>query len=169
MKYKIPPYTRWTIRATGSFSIQDTKGNILGPDDATSRRFTVETADAGLALDVQCAEDTKLSVNQIVRPSRYEQNSGIPVEIAAPIAEPTIQELIRMYIRESTDAGPEVETPEEFFDFDLDEDEGELLRSQYEYEDMDEEPIPPAGDSQESPAPQAEAEPEKESETQETP
>lgn len=156
MEIKIPPYARWEVRSTGPFSVLDADEHILGPDDSSTRVFRVETAGESKTVIVQGDKGTKFTQNVRVRPSPFEKNDGVPVAVQEPVSEPTIQEMLRMYLSEyaERDTG-ELETPDEFFDFG-DEDEQDLLTSPWEYTEMEEQFVPEAaapegGDSAESP------------------
>lgn len=165
---KIPPWCRFTIRATGEFTVKDKRGHILGPDMATARRFTIETAGDPLEIKVHHAESVEISSLAEVRPSPYEHNSGVPVEISAEVSQPTIQEMMRLYLADYRDRiePDEPETPDEFFDFG-DDDDDDLVFSQYQYDEMPEEPLSEP-DSQESGALLEEPEPTPAPQTQET-
>lgn len=142
-QYLVPPFARASVRASGSFTVYDgdAKGNkldIIGPRSSTDRLFQVETADNQRVIIVEHHQDTVINFKAQVRPSPYETNSGIPSELSQPISEPTIQDMVRMYIREAMVSAPdEPETPDEFFDFDVDDEEMHLFHS--EYEDMENE------------------------------
>lgn len=177
MHITLPPYARCTIRTSGPFSVARDEG-LIGPDSADSRVFTYETANDPVDLQVICDDDTLVTHDVQVRPSRYESNSGVPVMVQEPVNEPTIQEMIRMYLAQAVDKQTnEVETPEEFFDFGLDgDDEQDLLTSPWEYDAEvmeeqyapDDNQSPPESDSTESrtlqettETPEKETEPEK--------
>lgn len=150
-KFIVPPYTRATFRSDSPFTVWD-GDEIVGPNTATDRIFVVETAEE--EMDLEISTEGRVTMNGQIRPSPFESNDGVPVAISSEIAPPTIQDMIRMYIREATENDdPGLETPEEFFDFGEDEDDdGHLLNSPYEYEYLDDEyPLPQEGDSSESP------------------
>lgn len=136
--YTIPPFCRWTFRCSDTFYVYE-GDNLVGPNSSTTRLFVVETAKEARKLKVDVFKDAKFSTFAEVR-NPYEANDGVPAAISTPIKEPTIQEMIRMYIQEAVaPESNEPETPEEFFDFDMDDDDGHLMQSPYEYEEMDEE------------------------------
>ena len=159
-EHTIPPFCRWSVRASGEFCVLSEDGQVLGPNSAADRVFVMETAEKEFTINVVADEDTVLSWAANVRPSPFEKNSGVAVTVQQPVTEPTIQEMIRMYIREVTDSEDRPETPDEFFDFDMDDDEGELMYSQYEYDEMQEEYLmepeetPPPGERSEATRPE---------------
>lgn len=159
-KYTVPPYCHWEFRCSDTFYVYHGDA-LVGPDSSTARRYCVETAGESMELKIDTMKDAKVSTLARVRPSPFEHNSGVPAEIQQPVHEPTIQEMIRMYIAESLPETSDPETPDEFFDFDMD-DEQDILTSPYEFEEMEEdfrpEPESTEGDSQESPDTKAEPE-----------
>lgn len=142
MDITVPPYARLTLRSTHPFTVWR-DASIIGPDSSTVRKFSMQTAEESVHLVIEGAKGCEFSHSVEIRPSPYEKNSGIPSELSAPIAPPTIQELIRTYIQEAVQTKEKIETPEEFFDFGEDEDDDQhLLMSDYEYlEAQDEYPI----------------------------
>lgn len=134
MQITIPPYARCTIRTSGPFSVLDADGLLIGPNTAGDRVFRYETAQEAVPVEIRADEETLISHRTETRDS-FEKNSGIPVAVQEPISEPTIQEMMRMYLAQTLDRDDpnEVETPDEFFDFDTD-DEQDILTSPWEYE-----------------------------------
>lgn len=147
--FTIPPYGRMTLRTDCPFVVRQGE-DILGPNSESDRVMRISAANDALEVVVKTKHGGTVSTRIELRPNRYESNSGIPAEVQAPVSEPTIQDMIRMYLAEANHGIDDTpETPEEFFDFG-DDDQDETKLSHYQL--IDEQiPVPPQGDSPESP------------------
>lgn len=167
-----PAYCETVIRASGEFYIYEVdkdgkKLGLLGPRSATDRIAYVRTARHPVNIEVTHAPGVYLDVEDRIRKNPREENSGEQLVLSHDLAEPSIKEMIRMYIKEALGKGEDehLETPDEFFDMDVD-DEETLPLSGYEIDDMPEEYLAPRPGKVEEPAPKPVEPPEKESASQ---
>lgn len=164
-----PAFCETVIRASGEFYIYEVdedgkKLGLLGPRSATDRIAYVRTARHPVNIEITHADGVYIDVEDRIRKNPREENSGEQLVLSHDLAEPSIKELIRMYIKEALgkDEQEHVETPDEFFDMDVD-DEETLPLSGYEIDDMpDEYPAHRPGKVEE-PTPEPAVVPEKES------
>lgn len=159
---EVMPYSLVTLRCDQAFNVyrvlEDGDLEVIGPPSETDRFFRCVNQGEPWKLLVKHEKGSILTENQVIR-DPHEKNNGEVHELKSSKPEPTIQDMIKMYVRQHIHGDDDSETfenSEEFFDFgEEDDDDGHEMYSPYV--EMEEQFLPEDQSSEAAPVPEGDA------------